>query len=157
MQADQDKAKAVGHIPSGLFIICTHENGQKHGFLASWVQQASFEPLLVTFGMQPDRPAHSAITSGKTFTINIVGEHETQYLRHFWTGYEESPFGEIPHDLSENGGILMTGAKSTLECKCKKTFHPGDHEIIAAEVIGSYVHNDDSKPKVHIRKTGISY
>ena len=37
------KAKAVGHIPSGLFVTCVKDGEQKDGYLASWVQQISFD------------------------------------------------------------------------------------------------------------------
>ena len=43
-----DKAQAVGHIPSGLFIVTTTDGGKKDGYLASWVQQVSFEPLVLS-------------------------------------------------------------------------------------------------------------
>lgn len=150
---------AVGHIPSGLFIICTKEGDQKDGYLASWVQQVSFNPLLVSFTIKPDRVGYQSIIDGKTFTINVVGDHETQYMRHFWSSYgpENNPFHEIDHEVSENDGVLIKDAKSVIECKFVSKTTPGDHEIITAEVIGSYIFNEESKPKVHIRKSGLDY
>ena len=158
--SNEDAAKAVGHIPSGLFIVCAKaENGNKDGYLASWVQQVSFKPMLVSLAVNPDRPGYETIVSGKPFTINIVGDHEAQYLKHFWKGYApgEGPFGEIEHEVSENDGIIMKDAKSTIECKFVSKSKPGDHEIVIAEVVASYVQNDEAKPKVHIRKSGLDY
>ena len=150
---------AVGHIPSGLFVVCAKDGEQKDGYLASWVQQVSFKPLLVSFTIKADRPGYKAIVEGKTFTINVVGDHETQYMKHFWSGYdpENNPFKEIDHEVSENDGILIKGAKSVIECKYVSKSTPGDHEVIVAEVIGSYIYSEDSKPKVHIRKSGLDY
>lgn len=153
-------AKAVGHIPSGLFIVCAqNSSGQKDGYLASWVQQVSFSPLLVALAINPDRPGYETIKSGKEFTINIVGDHEANFLKHFWKGYPpgEGPFGEINHEVSENGGILIKDALSTIECKFKESMKPGDHEIVIAEVVNSYVHSTDAKSKVHLRKNGLDY
>jgi flavin reductase (DIM6/NTAB) family NADH-FMN oxidoreductase RutF len=154
---EKEKALAVGHIPSGLFIVTVKDGDQKDGYLASWVQQVSFSPLLVSLAISPSRAGYESIIGGKTFTINVVGEHETQYMKHFWSGYEESPFGEIEHEVSPNDGIIIKGAKSTIECKFVSKSAPGDHEIVVAEVIGSYVNNDEAKPKVHIRKSGLDY
>ena len=156
----KEKAKAVGHIPSGLFIVCSHSsNGDKDGYLASWIQQVSFNPLIVAVAIGPNRPGYEHIKSGGTFTINVVGEKNTQYLRHFWKGYPqgEGPFGDIDHSLSENQGIIIKDSLSTIECKMKDVICPGDHEIILAEVIGSYVQDENGKPKVHIRKSGLDY
>ncbi|MEC7275465.1 MAG: flavin reductase family protein [Bdellovibrionota bacterium] len=154
-----DKAVAVGHIPSGLFIVSVQDGDKKDGYLASWVQQVSFEPLVVAFTIKADRPGYEAIKSGKPFAINIVGDHETQYLRHFWSGYdpENSPFNSIAHENGENGGLFITDAKSSIECKYLESQVPGDHEVFFAEVLSSKVHSEEAKPKVHIRKTGLDY
>ena len=152
-----DKAQAVGHIPSGLFIVTTTDGVKKDGYLASWVQQVSFEPLVVALGIREGRPGYEHIMAGKPFAINIVGEHETQYMRHFWKSYEESPFGEIPHEVNAEGGLLIKGAKSAITCKMISKNQPGDHEVVFAEVLASNVFEDEAKPKVHIRKSGLDY
>lgn len=155
-----DLVTAVGHIPSGLFIITSKdENGHIDGYLASWVQQVSFKPMLVSLTIKADRPGYKSITSGKVFTINIVGEHDTQYMRHFWKGYEpgKGPFDQIPHRLTENGGVVIEASKSAIDVKCVSISKPGDHEVVFAEVVESFVNSQDAKPKVHIRKSGLEY
>jgi flavin reductase (DIM6/NTAB) family NADH-FMN oxidoreductase RutF len=155
----KDVAKAVGHIPSGLFIVATKNGEQLDGYLASWVQQVSFSPLMIALAINPDRPGYESIVAGKTFTVNVVGEHEMNYLKHFWSGYDpaNSPFKEIEHEISENDGILIKGAKSVIECRFKDKIKPGDHELVLAEVVASHVMNDEAKPKTHIRKSGLDY
>lgn len=153
------KASGVGHIPSGLFIVAVKDGEQMDGYLASWVQQVSFDPLIIAFTIKKDRPGYEAITGGKPFAINIVGDHETQYMRHFWSGYdpENSPFKEIDHEVGGQGGLIIKGAKSAIECRFHSKTQPGDHEVIFAEVLDSKVLNEEAKPKVHIRKTGLDY
>jgi flavin reductase (DIM6/NTAB) family NADH-FMN oxidoreductase RutF len=51
----------------------------------------------------------------------------------------------------------MTQAKSSIECVMKEKLTPGDHEIIIAEVLASYIQDEDSKPLSHIRKSGMDY
>ena len=157
----KDMAAAVGHIPSGLFIVCAldESSGQIDGFLASWVQQVSFEPLLVSLGIKPGRPAYDLIKAGKTFTINVVGDHDKNYLKHFWSGYDpdKNPFSELPHQTREDGAVIMEQAKSTIVCKLKDSHQPGDHEIVIADVLDSVVSHTDATPTVHIRKSGLSY
>jgi flavin reductase (DIM6/NTAB) family NADH-FMN oxidoreductase RutF len=159
MSDAKEAAKAVGHIPSGLFIVATKTGEQLDGYLASWVQQVSFKPLMIALAINPDRPGYDSIIAGETFTVNVVGDHEMNYLKHFWSGYdpENSPFKVIDHEISKNGGILIKGAKSVIECRFKDKIKPGDHEVILAEVVESYVMNEESKPKVHIRKSGLDY
>ena len=94
-----DKAAAVGHVPSGLFIVAVSDPQSKttDGYLASWIQQVSFNPMIVALAIKPGRPAYELIKAGKTFAINVVGDHDKNYLKHFWKGYDpnNNPFHEV--------------------------------------------------------------
>ncbi len=154
-------ARAVGHIPSGLFIIAAKHGDSEviDGFLASWVQQVSFEPLLISLCLIPGRPAYDAVKSGALFTLNVVGDHDASFMKHFWSGYnpEQNVFDEIDHEITPEGAVLMKQARSSLVCRMKESLEPGDHEIIVAEVLESHVHNEDAQSKIHIRKSGLEY
>jgi len=154
-----EQAQGVGYIPSGLFIITTHEEGVTDGYLASWVQQVSFEPLMVCLAINPGRPGYERIKAGKTFTINIVGDHEMGYLRYFWKGYapEENPFSEIAHELTPQGGVFLKDAIAAIDCQLESTVTPGDHELVIAKVLSSRVLNSEAKSKTHMRKSGLDY
>lgn len=156
----QEKASAVGHIPSGLFIVCTLDtNGNKDGFLGSWVQQVSFDPLLITMAIKKGRPGYEQIVTGKVFSINIVGEEQASYLKYFWKGYPpgQGPFENIPHVISEKGAIKINEAKAVIECVCVSKSQPGDHELLIAEVISSTDLNPNMKAKTYTRKSGLDY
>lgn len=156
-----ERAAAVGHIPSGLFIVAVKDpqSGNLDGYLASWVQQLSFEPLLVSLAVKPGRPAYDLIMAGHPFAINVIGDHDKSYLKHFWKGYDpaQNPFSELPYKLGEHGGIIMDQAKSSIECQFVSSSRPGDHEIVFARVLGSYIQSEEAKPMVHIRKSGKDY
>lgn len=156
-----DKAMAVGHIPSGLFIVAVQDtlSAETDGYLASWVQQISFNPLMVAMAIKPGRPAYDLIKAGRPFAINIVGDQDKTYLKHFWKGYDpdQNPFNELHWVKGEHGGVILNQAKSALECKLVSSVTPGDHEVIFAEVLSSYIMDEVSKPMTHIRKSGASY
>jgi len=156
-----DKAVAVGLIPSGLFIVAVYdpETQATDGYLASWIQQVSFNPLVVALAIKPGRPAYELIKAGHPFAINIVGDSEKTFLKHFWKGYDPglNPFNELPHHFGEFKGLILDQAKAALECVITGSTKPGDHEVIFAEVKASHVMNLESKPVVHIRKSGADY
>ncbi len=156
-----DKAAAVGHLPSGLFIVAVSDPQSEttDGYLASWIQQVSFNPMIVALAIRPGRPAYELIKAGNTFAINVVGDHDKNYLKHFWKGYDpnNNPFTELPHHRGEFGGIILDQAKSAIECTMLSVTKPGDHEVIFAEVKASHIMNQESKPMVHIRKSGADY
>lgn len=156
-----DKADAVGLIPSGLFIVAVYDPATQatDGYLASWIQQVSFSPMIVALAIKPGRPAYDLIKAGNPFAINIVGDHEKSFLKHFWKGYnpDHNPFNELPHHFGELKGLILDQAKAALECVMTGSTKPGDHEVIFAEVKASHIMHTESKPMVHIRKSGADY
>ena len=161
MTTKEEKFIAVSHIPSALYVTCAKDNksGKIDGFLASWVQQVSFEPLLISICIKSERLSFDSIKEGEVFSMNIVGEHNKQIMKPFWSGYPEgqSPFDELEHSISEEGGIVLKDAKSTLICKAREITSPGDHNLVVAEVLNTIVSNPESETVVHKRRTAFDY
>ncbi len=159
MPLTKEQTQGVGQIPSGLFIVCAQKDGEIDGYLASFVQQVSFEPLLLAMAVKPGRPAYDLIRAGVTFSINVVGDHEKGYLKHFWSGYdpEKNPFAEIAHTVEDSGAVTIDGAKAVIEAKLVETVTPGDHDVFFVEVTGSRVLEPEARPMVHLRKSGLDY
>ena len=154
-----DKALAVGHIPSGLFIVCAREGEMTDGYLASWIQQVSFDPLMISLAIKPGRPCYDWIMKGNNFSINIVGDHNKNFLKHFWKGYDpnSNPFSEIEHEIRGTGVVCLKEAKSVLECRFSSKCMPGDHEVVFAEVLASHIFDENAKSLTHTRKSGLNY
>lgn len=154
-----EETKAVGKIPTGLFIIAAKHDGKIDGFLGSFVQQCSMKPVLISLAIKPGRPASEAILNGGVFTINVVGDHDKSYLKHFWKGYdpEENPFDELPYKETEAGGIVLEQALAAIDCRQKESHSPGDHELVIAEALKSHILSEEGKPMTHVRKDGLSY
>lgn len=159
MSLTKEQTQGVGRIPSGLFIVCARDGETVDGYLASFIQQVSFEPLLLALAVKPGRPAYDMIAGGAPFSINVVGDHDTSYLKHFWSGYDpqKNPFAEIDHTLEDDGTVTLDGAQAVITARRVSGVKPGDHEVIFAEVLGSRVLAPDARPKVHLRKSGLDY
>lgn len=159
MEFTPEETEGLGKIPSGLFIVAVKHDGEIDGFLASFIQQVSMKPLLVTLAMKPGRPAYDAIMAGKPFTINIVGDHDKSYLKLFWKGYDpnDNPFESLKYRETENGGIVLEQALASIDAVRKESYTPGDHDLVIAEVLASQVLAGEGKPLTHIRKNGLSY
>jgi hypothetical protein len=56
---DPDVAKALGKLSSGLYVVTAAHSDAKGAMIASWVAQASFEPLGLTIAVAKDRAIES--------------------------------------------------------------------------------------------------
>lgn len=156
-----DKSRAVADIPSGLFVVAVKDanTGKIDGFLASWVQQVSFEPLLISLAMKPERNIHNLILDGAAFTLNVVGEKNKEFMKHFWSGYDatKNPFDELGLTEGPDGTVLMKDAKSVMVCKNLNTVTPGDHTLVIAEVTHSFEQDETTQTFIHRRTDGLDY
>lgn len=157
---DENKAMlaALGRVPSGLFILTARKEFQQTGMLASWVQQCSFEPPLISVALGRSREMASWLVVGTNFTINILDDTQTDMLVHFGKGFKpgEAAFAGLPTDELPHSGPVLTDALAFLECRVVARYPAGDHDLVVAQPIHGGLLSE-GHPMVHTRKTGSHY
>ncbi|HTL28205.1 MAG TPA: flavin reductase, partial [Tepidisphaeraceae bacterium] len=63
--------KALGRVPSGVFILTARHSDQASAMMASWVQQASFHPPTVSIALAKDRPIAEIIRASKQCVLSV--------------------------------------------------------------------------------------
>ena len=58
-------AKALARVSGGLYVVTAERGGAKGAMIASWVAQASFEPLGLTIAVAKDRAIESLMQVGR--------------------------------------------------------------------------------------------
>ncbi|MDG1897902.1 MAG: flavin reductase family protein [Fuerstiella sp.] len=152
----------LGRVPSGVFILVAGDGGdQKTGLLASWVQQASFEPAQVTVAVNKSRYLNDWLTDGCSVTINQVANGDGVLFKHFGKGLEPDAdaFGGVETMEGTNGLPLLKAAMASMEGRVLSRMSAGDHIIYLIEITSGTAHQDASgfDPFVHVRKNGFSY
>jgi flavin reductase (DIM6/NTAB) family NADH-FMN oxidoreductase RutF len=155
----QEIAKALGLIPSGCFILTAGDASEATGILASWVQQAGFDPPAVTVAVKHERDILPLIEKTKHFVLNIISDQQTssEVFKRFAKGFDqgESAFEglEIDHQPS---GVVIKDCLGHLGCKLIGKVAAGDHTIYVGAVVGAAVHTEGD-PAVRIRSHGFNY
>ncbi|MEO1519835.1 MAG: diflavin flavoprotein [Cyanobacteria bacterium J06633_2] len=157
---DNELEKALGRISSGLYII-TAQKGELNGaMLASWVSQASFEPLGFTVAVAKDRAIESLMQVGDRFVLNILEEGNYQMLmKHFLKRFPPGAdrFEGVKTRIAENSSPILADALAYLECEVSSRMECSDHWIIYSTVDAGKVSNPDGLTAVHHRKIGNYY
>jgi flavin reductase (DIM6/NTAB) family NADH-FMN oxidoreductase RutF len=73
--------KAIGRIPSGVFILSAAHNDQATAMMASWVQQAAFDPPAVSVAIGKGRPIGEMIRASGKLALSIVPEGDTSLMK----------------------------------------------------------------------------
>ena len=148
---------AIGCIPSGLFIVTTTQ-AQKHGvMLASWVQQAAFEPPTVTFAVAKERHISAMLSIGSPVVVNILEKGQGKLIGHFSkVEPDTNPFAEIATALAPSGQPYLTEAIAYLDTTVTQIIDAGDHDLVLAQIkAGERLR--DGEPATHTRKNGFKY
>ena len=148
---------ALGKIPSGVFIATSSIDGDEVGMLASFVEQAGFNPPTITAAIGVDRRLNQAIEESGMIGINILGEEDGRLMKPFNRQENRSPFASLELDENEFNLPQLTEALAFLACKITGKIEGGDHTIYAAEVLDGTLNDPSSSPMVRVRKNGFQY
>lgn len=148
----------MGKIPSGLFIVTTAHNDLTAAYLASFVQQVSFSPLLFSVACHPERYPYQLIQKSKRFALNLIPEGDQVLLKTFAKGHgpDSDPFANVAHEFIDGLPILKNAiGAATFELVSETK--PGDHILLFGAARKGTLFQADAKAWVHVRKSALNY
>jgi flavin reductase (DIM6/NTAB) family NADH-FMN oxidoreductase RutF len=140
----QAKTKLLRKIPHALYI-CGVKNGEDvNGFTASWVNQASFEPPLVTNCVKRDSSSHAAIKASGVFALSFLELGQKELAQKFFQPQRRvgNKFEDVEFYLGETGCPIIQDSLGYIEFKVVGSVEHGDHTVFVAEAIAAGVHRD---------------
>ncbi|MCA9289078.1 MAG: flavin reductase [Phycisphaerales bacterium] len=151
-------ARALGRVPSGLFIVTAGTADDATGFLASWVQQVGLEPASLSVAIKQGRHVGRLIRDHGTFCVSILDSESKDLLGHFARGFApgDPAFVGIDTATTDCGVPFLTGALAHRVCRFVDAVDWADHSIVCGEVVGGRPHREGD-PIVHLRKHGQTY
>lgn len=148
----------MGKIPSGLFIVTTAHDDLTAAYLASFVQQISFSPLLFSVACHPERYPYQLIQKSKRFALNLIPEGDQVLLKTFAKGHgpDSDPFASVEHEFIDGLPILKNAiGAATFELVSETK--PGDHILLFGAARKGTLFQTDAKAWVHVRKSALNY
>jgi 3-hydroxy-9,10-secoandrosta-1,3,5(10)-triene-9,17-dione monooxygenase reductase component len=156
----QTAGKALGRIPSGVYILTAAHQGEATAMMASWVQQAGFDPPAVSIAMAKGRPIMELITASKMLALSIIPEGDSSLMKRYARGVKpgEDPFAGVETFRTPSGIPAMKSALAWLECRVIHTCDfGGDHDLIVAEVVAGNILHPGGVAFMHQRGSGFHY
>ncbi len=110
--------RALGRIPSGLFIVSAMHNGIECAQLASWVQQAAFDPPAISVAIARQRQISTIIRNSGFFAVSILAEGDHALLKKYARGVEPGldAFANVSVRRSPQGLPILADTLAFLEC-----------------------------------------
>ncbi|MEO0334311.1 MAG: flavin reductase family protein, partial [Bacteroidota bacterium] len=156
---EQEVSQALRKITYGFYIVTTRKPSQEmtardKDYIAagtiSWVNQASFEPPLVTVAVQKYTDLHETIEKSRVFAVNIVGKDDQGMLKPFAEKsiIEGDTINGFAFEDGKTGAPILRDVPAYFECKVVEDLSRGDHSVYLGEVVGGETRNADAVPLV---------
>jgi flavin reductase (DIM6/NTAB) family NADH-FMN oxidoreductase RutF len=152
-------AAALGQVSSGLYIATALAKGIPVGMVASFVEQAAFNPPMVTISLGPSRRVARALQEEHALLgLNVLGENNGSLMKPFFAAGEEAdPFSALHLVPNPEGLPQLADALAFLSGPVRSSFTAGDHMVFLVEITHGTLQNPDAKPMVRHRKSGFQY
>jgi flavorubredoxin/flavin reductase (DIM6/NTAB) family NADH-FMN oxidoreductase RutF len=157
---DSSLDRALGRVSNGLYILTAKKGDVTSAMLASWVIQASFEPLGVAIAVSKERAIESLLHVGDRFVLNVLEEgHYQPLMKHFLKRFAPGAdrFAGIDIYQASNGCPILAQSLAYMECEITGRLEGGDHWLIYGTVHTGRVSKRDGLTAVHHRKVGNHY
>jgi flavin reductase (DIM6/NTAB) family NADH-FMN oxidoreductase RutF len=150
--------KALGRLPTGLYIVTTLQDGAPLGFVGSFVMQMGIAPPVVAVAVGKDRAHLAAMRASGHFGVSILAAGSNDLMGRFFRKYEagKGPFDELALERGTQGTPVLADALAWVECRVTGEHASGDHVVVFGEVIDG-AQKRDGEPAVHLRKNGLGY
>ena len=157
---DANLDRALGRLSSGLYLLTVRQGEVSGAMLASWVMQASFQPLGLAIAIAKDRAIESLLQVGDTFVLNTLEEGNYAHLmKHFLKRFPPGAdrFTGIATYDATNGSPILAEALAYLECTVTYRLEASDHWVVYCTAKAGRVANVDGLTAIHHRKVGSHY
>jgi len=143
---DNNLARAMAGLTTGIYVLTTQENGRCHGMSSSWVAQVSGEPVMFTASVDNAHFSNAVIARTGAFGLNVVGRRGRELEEYFYSPHarRDNNLDDIEFDLSPT--LVMPWLKLAMiaiEARVIDRHVAGDHTIFVASPVGVRVRAND--------------
>jgi len=143
--------RVLGHFPSGVTIVTTHDaQGDPCGLTVNAFTSVSLDPTLVLICVERAADSHGCIEGSGVFAVNVLEEAKGEGLsRRFATWGLSDKFRGVAYREEQTGAPILEAALAWVDCRVVQAVPAGDHTIFIGEVLEADAH--EGRPLVYYR------
>ena len=125
--------RVMAHFPTGVSVVTTNEDGERHGMTANSVTSVSLEPVILLVCLLREARTAGAVQRCGQFAVNLLRDDQEALSRHF-----AQPGGDHFAGLEVEDGPaglpLIPGALAHVVCQVSDIVAAGDHDVVFGDV-----------------------
>ena len=130
--------QAMARFTYGIYVLTTMKDDEKHGMIASWVSQVSYDPPLVMVAIRKNRRVHPIVMEMGAFALNVLDRDENKgLLGRFKLPSPAQRFEGVECIMLETGCPILKDTLAYLDCRLVETVDAGDHTLFIGEALAA--------------------
>ncbi len=121
----------MGCFATGVTVVSTEVEGRAQCMTANAFMSGSLEPPLCVISIAKKARMHDALAHGSRFAVNILGEDQEKYSRHFAGRPVE---GLTPGFDHVEGTPLLVGRIAAIAAQVTAVHPCGDHSLFVGRI-----------------------
>jgi flavin reductase (DIM6/NTAB) family NADH-FMN oxidoreductase RutF/DNA-binding GntR family transcriptional regulator len=141
--------RVIGSFMSGVVVITTSHDGNRHGATVSAVSSLSLDPPMLLVCLHAASATQDAVNRSGTFAVNILAEDQGQLAERFARPGSTDKFDGVAVRTGHTGVPVFEGALAVVECRVVEAVTGGTHRVF----LGSVVHAEatEGSPLAYFR------
>jgi flavin reductase (DIM6/NTAB) family NADH-FMN oxidoreductase RutF len=127
----------------------------------NWATQVSFEPKLLAISVEKSALTHELISSGATFTLNVVDRDDRAIVRKFTKPVEIDPAAGTANGFAfhaaPTGTPVLDQAVVWFDCRLHQTVDVGTSTLFIGEIAACGFQKPEDTPVLRMEDTRMSY
>ncbi len=133
-------------IMHGVYIIGVKSGDQENAFTAAWVMQASFDPPLLVFSINPKNRSFQILKEGGICSINVLSCEQMQLADHFGHHVDSDKMSVCKWQTAKTGAPVLVESLAYFDCEVSHYADAGDHQLVICRVVDAAVLNQQGTP-----------
>lgn len=151
--------KVLWKIPNVLCLVGSRAGDEWNAMTASWVTQASMEPVLIAAGIDKKAVTHRLIVEGGSFTVNLWPRDDTRAFVKFSKPADKDGMTLNGRSIREGvtGAPVFEEAVAYLDCRVWQVVDCGTHSLVLGEVVDCGFQGDEDTEVARMEDTRMKY
>jgi flavin reductase (DIM6/NTAB) family NADH-FMN oxidoreductase RutF len=151
-------SRALGRIPSALWVVSSLRAGAPVGFVGSLVQQVGFSPPMLCLAVAKEREPLHDLRACRRFSLSLLDASSRSRMGAFLKRPAPgvSPYDGLALGRTPAGLPFLAEGLAWFDCRIVSEHESGDHVVVFAEVEAAATLRE-GEPHVHLRRDGLAY
>ncbi len=147
----EDAGRLNQQFPRAAIIVTAQAKGRRNAMAAAWHTCVSYQPLLYSIAISPQRFTYQLIIDSQEFGINFLSFKDVELIATVGSshGQEIDKFQEfnITQDKPVKTAVpILEAAYAAYECKLVDERSYGDHQLLVGEVVAVHTSEEALTP-----------